>query len=177
MIDAKTGIDFPFFQSQLYDIFGEPNENQFARDYLRTLDFKEFAEAFSVLDYEGNPWKHRIYGNFAMEEPLRRAFSLIIKRGLAGELKTFDGCWNIRRMKGGNNLSVHSWGLAVDFNAATNQFGQQGDMSPDLIKCFTESGFESGSFWNTPDFMHFQLAWTQDWRKSNNSLAPIVWQS
>lgn len=178
MFDPVTGIDFPVFQSQLTDIFGEPNEGQFARDYLRTMDFSEFAAAFGhVVDYEGNAWGHRIYGNWIMEAPLRRAFGFLVERGLAGELRTYDGCFNIRKMKGGSGYSVHSWGLAVDFNAAENPFGGRVTFSPEFIRCFAEAGFESGALWRTKDGMHFQTPWTKDWRGSSNPLAPVVWEA
>jgi hypothetical protein len=168
----------PIFQSDLYDIFGTPNEGQFADDYLRTLDFSEFTDAFShVLDYEGNPWGHRIYANYIMEEPLRKAFSLIVERGLASELHTYDGCFNIRRMKSGSSLSVHSWGLAVDFNAAENPFGGSVNFSDAFIRCFADAGFEAGALWRTKDGMHFQLPWTQDWQESDNPLAPVVMEA
>jgi hypothetical protein len=170
-------MDFPIFQSQLYDLFGEPSaRGEFAESYLRTLDFSEYAEVFAhVKDYEGNSWGHRIYGNFALEGPLRRAFQLICDRGLADELHTYDGCFNIRRMKGGNSLSVHSWGLAVDFNAAENPYGGQVTFSDEFIRCFADAGFEAGAPWRTPDGMHFQLCWTQDWQSSDNPLAPGPW--
>jgi hypothetical protein len=176
MIDEKTGMDFPIFQSQLYDLFGQPNEGQFATSYLRRLDFSEFADAFAhVLDFEGNAWGHKIYGNYVMEDPLRRAFSLLVERGLAGELKTFDGCFNIRSMKGGRSLSVHSWAMAVDFNAAENPFGGIVSFSDAFIRCFADAGFEAGALWRRADGMHFQLAWTQDWRNSTDPLGPLSW--
>ena len=176
MIDPKTGIDFPFFQSQVQSIFGDPDENgPFARDYLRTMDFTEFADAFAhVKDYEGNPWGHKIYGNYVMEEPLRKALGLVVSRGLAGELHSYDGCFNIRRSKGGGIMSMHSWGLAVDFNAGTNPFGQEGDMSPEMIRCFAESGMEWGGLWSTPDGMHFQIVWVRQ-RTDGNPLNPVAW--
>ena len=64
-MDEATGIEFPFYQGQMYDIFGEPSSRgEFAEYYLRTMDFSEFSEPFShVLDYEGNLWSCRIYGN------------------------------------------------------------------------------------------------------------------
>ena len=183
MIDEKTGIDFPFFQSQVQDIFGTPDENgPFAQNYLRTLDLTEYADALGhVLDYEGNPWSHKIYCNFAMHEPLKRAFGLIVSRGLADQLKTYDGSFNIRQSKGGGMMSQHSWGIAVDFNAATNPFGPQRitDFSDDFILCFAQSGFESGSLWGHPNFdcMHFQLSFTKDWSNSDEPLKPIPWQA
>jgi hypothetical protein len=178
MIDETTGLDFPIFQSQLADIFGEPNVDDFARDWLKTLDFTEFAEVFGhVVDYEGNPWHCKIYGHLALEGPLRRAFRLLVDRGLAGEMRTFDGCFCIRKMKGGSGYSVHSWGLAVDFNAGSNGFGQKPTLSAEFVKCFAESGFEWGGLW-TPDRyrdgMHFQLPWI---RERSGPLAPVAWEA
>ena len=177
MIDPKTGIDFPFFQSQVQDIFGEPDESgPFAQAYLRTLDLTEYADALAhVLDYEGNPWGHKIYCNFAMHGPLKRAFDLIVSRGLAGELRTYDGSFNIRKMKGGSGYSVHSWGLAVDLNAGSNAFGDEPSLSPEFVKCFAESGMEWGGLWvpdNVRDGMHFQLPWI---KVRTGPLAPVPW--
>ena len=178
MIDQKTGIDFPFYQSQVASIFGQPDENgPFAQGYLRTMDFSEFADAFAhVKDFEGNPWSHKIYGNYVLEDPLRKALGLIVSRGLAGELHTYDGCFNIRRSKGGGIMSMHSWGLAVDFNAAENPYGGATQFSDDFIKCFAESGFESGSLWSTPDSRHFQIVWVK-LRTDGNPLNPVAWGS
>jgi hypothetical protein len=166
----------PIFQRELYDLFGTPNNGQFANDYLTTVDLTEFASDFAhVLDYEGNHWKHKIYCNYIMEDQLRASLNNIVNRGLAQELQTYDGCFNIRKMKASGSLSVHSWGLAVDFNAAQNPFGGIVTFSDGFIKCFADAGFEAGALWHTPDGMHFQLPWTQDWRQSDNSLAPVVW--
>jgi hypothetical protein len=55
-------------------------------------------------------------------------------------------------------MSLHSWGLAIDINAATNRFGGKPTMSAELVKCFTDAGFDWGGVWSNPDGMHFQLA-------------------
>lgn len=137
------------------------------------MSFKEFAEPFAhVRDFEGNKWGLKIYGHEAMEAPLREAFHNIVDRGFADQLKTYDGCFNIRAMKGGSHYSVHSWGLAVDFNAAQNPFGGPVRFTKAFIRCFADASFEPGAAWHTPDGMHFQLPWTQDWRGSENPLAP-----
>ena len=166
MIDHVSGIDFPILQRDLPELFGTPNARRFARDFLVTMDFSEFAEAFAqVRDFVGNPWRHRIYGNYVMERFLRKALAAVVAAGLAGELKTYEGCFNIRRMKGGNAFSVHSWGLAIDFNAATNPFGRQliTDFSDEFVACFLNEGFEWGGSWGNPNFdaMHFQLPHTR----------------
>jgi len=163
------------YQSELEDWFGDPRESSFAEDYLITMDFSEFANDFKhVKDYEGNKWGYHIYGHYMMEEPLKNAFRALITGSIAKELKTYDGCFNIRLMKGGNSLSVHSWGLAVDFNAATNPFGGKVSFSKKLILCFAEAGFEAGALWSRPDGMHFQLPLTSSkWLTSDNPLRPI----
>ena len=100
----------------------------------------------------------KIYCNRDMFIPLQVAFSNLIDRGLVGELKTFDGCFNIRRKRGGISSSLHSWGLAVDVNAAWNRMGRKPTLSPEFVKCWTDAGFEWGGRWTIPDGMHFQLA-------------------
>lgn len=178
MIDQTTGIDFPFYQAQVEDIFGQPDENgSFAENYLRIIDLGEFADSFGhVVDYEGNPWRHRIYGNYILAAPLKRAFGLIVSRGLAGELRTYDGCFNIRRSSSGRIMSMHSWALAVDLNAGSNPYGGPVNFSDEFIRCFAESGFEAGALWTTPDGMHFQIVWTSSkWLTSTNPLRPVPW--
>jgi hypothetical protein len=48
--------------------------------------------------------------------------------------------------------------------------------SDELVRCFAEAGFEWGGLWRTPDGMHFQLPWTQDWRQSANPLRPVPYE-
>ena len=74
------------------------------------------------------------------------------------ELKTWDGCFNIRKKRGLSSMSLHSWGLAVDVNAFENGLGQNPKLSKEFVECFTSSGFEWGGFWKKKDGMHFQLA-------------------
>lgn len=99
----------------------------------------------------------KIYCNKMMVVPLTNAFKNIIDRDLIKELKTWDGCFNIRSKKGGITHSLHSWGMAIDINAAWNGFGVKPTMSAELVKCFTDAGFEWGGTWKKPDGMHFQL--------------------
>ena len=101
----------------------------------------------------------RIYCNKIMIEPLTKVFSDIISRGLIDELKTWDGCFNIRPIRGYKSVwSLHSWGVAVDINAKTNGLGRKGDMSPALVKCFTDNGFIWGGSWKRLDMCHFELS-------------------
>lgn len=100
----------------------------------------------------------KIYCNALMIEPLKAAFNSLIDGGLQEEVKTWDGCFNIRKKKGQLTMSVHSWGLAIDLNAAWNRMGQTPTLSPEFVQCFKDAGFDWGGDWKTPDGMHFQLA-------------------
>lgn len=99
----------------------------------------------------------RVYCNKLLPPLLAKALDNVIARGLQEQIKTWDGCFQIRNKRGAASPSLHSWGLAIDINAAWNQFGKPPTMSLDLVKCFTDAGFEWGGRWHTPDGMHFQI--------------------
>ena len=178
-------IAFPLFQNKLTDMFGTPDYKRFARKNLINIDLSEFADSMAhVRTFDGKPFTS-IYGHHLLAEPLKMALRLVCERNLAEELKTYDGCFNIRAMKSSGSLSVHSWGLALDFNQATNPFQNEysrtwpdlvTDFSDEFIRCFLEAGFEWGGLWTSiHDAMHFQLPWTQDWRNSSGLLKPEVY--
>ena len=100
----------------------------------------------------------RIYCNKDMVKPLTLAFQNLIKTGCVKELKTWDGCFNIRGKRSNpQSVSLHSWGLAIDVNASGNGFGVKPTLSAGFVKCFTDAGFDWGGVWAKPDGMHFQL--------------------
>ena len=100
----------------------------------------------------------RIYCNRDLIHPLEAAFTNLIARNKVGELKTWDGCFNIRNKRKLNSPSLHSWGIAVDVNAAWNGLGKEPTLSPEFVKCFTDVGFDWGGVWGRKDGMHFQLS-------------------
>jgi len=100
----------------------------------------------------------RLYCNRDMIAPLTTAFSNLISRGFVQELKTFDGCFNIRKKRGLASMSLHAWGLAIDVNASWNGLGVTPVLSAGFVKCFTDAGFDWGGTWQRKDGMHFQLS-------------------
>ena len=100
----------------------------------------------------------KLYCNKDIIEPLTKAFTNLINTGNVAELKTFDGCFNIRKKRGLSSMSLHSWGIAIDVNAAWNALGATPTLSTGFVKCFTDAGFEWGGTWTRKDGMHFQLA-------------------
>lgn len=109
----------------------------------------------------------RLYCNKDMILPLTKAFKNLISTGCVKELKTWDGCFNIRKKRGLASMSLHSWGCAVDLNASDNVLGKsysellklgKKPFSEEFLNCFRLAGFDAGGDWTTrPDRMHFQL--------------------
>lgn len=101
---------------------------------------------------------YKVYCNKDLVRHLEYALRNLIERDLACHIKTWDGCFNIRLIRGGSTWSLHSWGIAIDINAAWNGLGQKPQMPAEVVKCFTDAGFDWGGTWSRPDGMHFQLS-------------------
>ena len=99
----------------------------------------------------------KIYCNKDMVDPLSKALQALITTGHVSELKTWDGCFNIRKKRGLTSMSLHSWGIAVDLNAFENGLNMTPKLSPGFVKCFTDNGFYWGGNFKRKDGMHFKL--------------------
>ena len=99
----------------------------------------------------------KLYCNKDMVAPLTKALTSLISTGCVKELKTWDGCFNIRKKRALSSMSLHSWGIAIDVNAAWNGLNMKPTLSPAFVKCFTDAGFDWGGTWTRLDGMHFQL--------------------
>jgi len=140
---------------EAFSFFGDPHKAESKHMTLWIIP-EDIRSASSVIP-------KKIYCNKLLVKPLESAFRALISTGHIDELKTFDGCFNIRQMRGGVSFSLHSWGIAVDVNAATNKFGGTPSLSEDFVKCFTDNGFDWGGHWKTTkDGMHFQLSTLSD---------------
>lgn len=130
-------------------------------DCLKRYGLPELEKAMALWDVppelEIGVIPKKIYCNKDMVKPLTLVFQNLIKTGFVKELKTWDGCFNIRRKRGTISPSLHSWGVAIDVNAAWNGMGKKPTLSTGFVKCFTDAGFDWGGTWTKPDGMHFQL--------------------
>lgn len=106
------------------------------------------------------PIPKQIYVNTLMIIPLSKAFKSLIDSGAVKELKTFDGCFNIRCQRDVSVYSLHSWAIAIDLNAADNPlYSKTTTFTNTFIKCFKDAGFDWGGDWKfRKDPMHFQLS-------------------
>lgn len=119
----------------------------------------------------------RIYCNADIIPHLTQGFKNLIERNCVAELKTWDGCYNYRAVRGMENkynaamkagdkllaisyLSIHSWAGAIDLNAASNGLGKTPTLSPEFVKCFTDADMDWGGNFKGKrvDGMHFQMA-------------------
>lgn len=116
----------------------------------------------------------RIYCNADFIPMLEKGFGNLIDRGHVDELKTYDGVYNKRPIRGYEKkyealmragriedaikyLSIHSWAGAIDLNAAWNKLGGKSSLTKDFVLCLTDAGMEWGGSWKRVDPMHFQM--------------------
>lgn len=104
-------------QSELRKFFGEPGKHQTRCQlpFVMELAWDPKTKLTSFMCHE------------LVKEPFERIFAAALahygiealeKMGIA----KFGGCLNVRRMRGGSSMSLHSWGIAVDLDPARNQF-------------------------------------------------------
>ena len=134
---------------QCFEKFGEPGLKTEGK-YMVVFDVPAELEIGFI--------PKKIYCNKLLVGPLKSAFKNLIDRNFVEELKTWDGCYQVRKKRGLQSMSLHSWGLAVDLNQATNQLGKEPTLSAGFVKCFTDAGFDWGGTWQRKDGMHFQLS-------------------
>ena len=69
----------------------------------------------------------------------------------------YGGCFAFRLMRGRQELSTHSWAIAIDINPHIAPLGGDPAGQPVfIVKAFERRGFEWGGRWSRPDPMHFQ---------------------
>ncbi|MEO0900767.1 MAG: M15 family metallopeptidase [Bacteroidota bacterium] len=161
-----TGLD-------CYNKYGDPNTVFDEGLYMVIHEFPEWVrEHFPSIP-------RRIYCNQELIVPLIAALQYILEAGLQEEIKTWDGCFQVRPIRGYEKLvkellaqgkieeamiymSIHSWGVAFDINAAWNGLGKEPQMNLKLVECFEKAGFEWGGRWKRKDGMHYQLAYLDE---------------
>lgn len=115
----------------------------------------------NVVGLDGRPCIH-IYCNKDMEPVLDAALDLVEERGLKDQLKSMDGCYIIRFIRGSTSeQSTHSFGCALDLNASENKLGDNPSFSKELVACFKDVGFTWGGEFTRKDGMHFEFAWNK----------------
>ena len=101
--------------NHLEDFYGERGENQvrIQLPYVMRLSWNKQKRVTSMMCHE-------------LVDSLIRIFQRVLDHyGIDGirelGLDIFGGCLNVRKMRGGNQWSTHSWGIALDFDPENNQ--------------------------------------------------------
>lgn len=149
---------------QCYKKYGDPNlvstQNTCFTIWIVPDDIQAaFAHVrFTAVGTIGFPKK--IFINKDFKPVLEKALRNVIDRGLTKEMHAWDGCFMIRTKRGLKTMSMHSWAIACDINAAENLLGRQPKLSKEFAQCFIDAGCDWGGLWggSRTDGMHMQLA-------------------
>jgi len=140
------------------------NRTSFEKKHMVLVQIDEFGFDSPVLPKQ-------IYANRTLVPRLIKVLQQLNEKGLIGEIRTWDGLYNVRYMRGSKSvLSRHSWGLAVDLNATWNPLvkvtpANRAQMrkkhvkwSEKFLQVWRDNGFECGADWKDRlDGMHFEL--------------------
>lgn len=153
-------------QSELKSKFGAPSySGKFKKDNMAeyTLPYTMWMDDIKITKV----WMNKICGESLIRvltylwEFYGRDYEKIKSLGL----HIFSGTWNIRNMRGGNAISTHAWGLAIDISAPYNALGKKPGYNKlsftensEIVKAFEAEGAVWGGRWEKrPDPMHFQF--------------------
>jgi len=107
------------------------------------------------------PWfpAKRVLINTDFKAKLYVAFKRMEQAGVHSEIKTFDGCYNDRSVRGRTSKSLHAWAMAIDINASTEKLAQdKTNWSATFLDIMRTSGIFCGADWKgRRDSMHFSL--------------------
>ena len=135
------------------------------------LHQKQLALPFAMrLAWDKGVIVHKITLHEKVHASAGRAFARIASTYSAAERKAlgfdlFGGCLNVRKMRGGSSYSMHSWGIAIDFDPERNQLKWGRDKArlahADAVpfwEAWEAEGWVSLGRARNMDFMHVQAA-------------------
>lgn len=150
-------------QAGVRSYFGEPGSPQ------ATAGMVDLAYPMKIA-WDKSQVIKRFRCHAKVEAPLERIFQQALAHYGQAEitrlgLDIFGGCYNFRPMRGGNNWSMHSFGIAVDLDPENNQLKWGRDRArfakPEydaFWKIVEAEGALSLGRARNMDWMHFQFA-------------------
>lgn len=150
-------------KDQIISKYGKPNERGLG--YLTTINIPYPMR----LAWDKDVIVNRISCHKLIAENLTNVFYELLKTYGLDTIKDlgidiYGGCFNFRKMRGGNSWSTHSWGIAIDLDPDNNRLEQKADTArfarPEyktLINTFYKHGFENLGVERNYDWMHFQI--------------------
>lgn len=145
----------PNGEAGIYTMFGDPLEPGYWQEYGGFCSTPPELNHVFPYTFAG---ENGFWCNKLLIDIFQKVYLEIVKARLSSELKTFNGCYNIRKIRGGTKLSTHSWGIAVDHNMVTNMLGQCPKLHLGIVECFEQQNFVWGGNFTRKDGMHMQFA-------------------
>lgn len=147
-------------QSECISFYGKPGSNQV--DCILPFPM--------VLEWN-NKQKIKTYSCHAkVKAPMERIWQKVLdaygyEKIRELRLDQWAGCLAVRKMRGGSNWSMHSWGIAVDIDSENNQLRWSKDratFAKPVYKKYWECVYSEGAISlgieRNFDFMHWQFA-------------------
>ena len=138
--------------SDILDTCGEPGD---LSDFIKApFPFTLYLNGNKKMPCK-NFWGHkRIYPHvFDAFSDIMDIYGLNFIR--ENGLDSYGGCYALRQIRGGTEMSDHSWGMAIDYLPQLGGLGEP-PMTPYLIvEAFKKRGFIWGGDYKRPDAMHF----------------------
>lgn len=147
---------------KLKEKFGDPENDRaaFEKKWLRLFAYPE--DIRNAIPSLGKS----LYCHIDIWPRYVKTLRDLISKGLHKEINTNDECFCIRKVRGKNQLSTHSWAVSIDLNMKDNPLGYTREQAIDKgLKPFTEAfvqvwrdnGWLCGrDFKKRPDGMHFE---------------------
>src|SRR3546814_19492464 len=90
---------------------------------------------------------------------LRAALTEVVTRGLADKINPgeYAACYYPRFIANTQQLSLHSFGIALGMNTPGRKRGRVGEMERPGVDLFKQVGFGWGGDWPFPDPLHFEM--------------------
>lgn len=117
----------------------------------------DFEKRLVRKTYPGLPGSPTIRIHELAARPLELVLQDLDNAGELGLIRTFEGVWNPRLVRGGSTLSSHAYGTSIDVNARENPLG--GLPTTDqkrLAEFFEARGWYWGDRFSRRDPMHFE---------------------
>lgn len=148
---------------QLIAKYGKPNAT--GEGYLVTIQLPYPMRIAWDTDTSVNRMRcHKLVADkfLAVFNEIHRVYGYAKIKELGIDL--FGGCFNFRKMRGGNDWSRHSWGVAIDLHPSKNQLKtpwskalfSKPEYKP-MLDVFYKHGFFSLGKEKGYDAMHFEI--------------------
>lgn len=106
----------------------------------------------------------KIYVNKDITVRLEKTLAALILANVHNEIKSFDGCFVVRSQRGSSSISRHSFGIALDINAAWNPLYGKITWSEQFLNIWRNNGWICGAdFHSRKDGMHFEQTAASSW--------------